>query len=67
MSLALGMIPLMRMPMPVPTIRPIPSDDLMSRAVWLSQRPSSVPPMRMPKSPISAPRNHTPITTGPIM
>ena len=66
-SLALGMIPLTSIPIPVPTMRPIPRDDLISAAVAESHSPSSTPPMRIPASPISAPRNHTPMTTGPII
>ena len=64
---ALGMIPFTSIPTPVPTISPIPSEDLIFAATAESQKPSSTPPIRIPKSPIRAPRNHTPITTGPIM
>jgi len=66
-SLALGIIPLTRMPTPVPTIIPMPSDDLIFAAVTESQRPNSTPPIKIPKSPISAPRNQTPTTTGPMI
>ncbi len=66
-SFALGKIPLTTIPIPVPTMRPIPNEDLMLAAVAASQIPATCPPMRIPKSPMIAPRNHTPINTGPMI
>ena len=55
------------MPMPVPTISPMPREDLIFAASAASNHPKLCPAIRIPKSPITAPRNHTPIATGPIM
>ena len=66
MDLARGMISLAVMARPTPTIQPRPKELLMPEAVAASHRPEACPPMRMPKSPITAPRNQTKMVAGPI-
>ncbi len=62
-----GRMPLTTMPTPQPTITPMPSDVLIADAVARSQYPAETPPTTMPMSPMSAPKNHTNMNTGPMM
>jgi len=66
-TLALGIMPLASMPIPVPTISPIPSDCFMLAASMAVSRPNFCPPISMPKSPMTAPANHTPMNTRPMI
>ena len=63
----LGSIPLIKIPIPVPTIIPSPSDCLMSVACCKVKKPNFCPKIRIPKSPTTAPKNQTPINKGPTI